>query len=188
MSDVYERGRIHRAAVETGLAAGLATVKRMSWGAVFAGLFIVFAIHLLFSLLGFGVGLRLVQPASGGGADAGNIGLGAGVWWMVTYLIALIVGCYAAAWLAGTTRSFDGALHGVVTWAMGLAVSLFLVTSAIGGLIGGALSIVGNTLQAAAPAGRGAPRAPARPRRPPRGPPPSRAHPPFRPPATPPPP
>ncbi len=156
MSDVYERGRIHRAAVETGLAAGLATVKRMSWGAVFAGLFIVFAIQLLFSLLGFGVGLRLVQPASGGGADAGNIGLGAVVWWMVTYLIALIVGCYAAAWLAGTTRSFDGALHGVVTWAMGLAVSLFLVTSAIGGLIGGALSIVGNTLQAAAPAVSGA--------------------------------
>src|SRR5258708_18626802 len=81
---------------------------------------------------------------------------------LVTYLIALIVGCYAAAWLAGTTRSFDGALHGVVTWAMGLAVSLFLLTSAIGGLIGGALSIVGNTLQTAAPAAAAA--APAAPR------------------------
>src|SRR5258708_28932280 len=84
---------------------------------------------------------------------------------LVTYLIALIVGCYAAAWLAGTTRSFDGALHGVVTWAMGLAVSLFLVTSAIGGLIGGPLGIVRNTLQAPAPAvGRAAP-APAGPSR-----------------------
>src|SRR5258708_12177777 len=80
MSDVYERGRIHRAAVETGLAAGLATVKRMSWGAVFAGLFIVFAIQLLFSLLGFGVGLRLVQPASGAPPDPGNNALAPGVW------------------------------------------------------------------------------------------------------------
>src|SRR5258708_12286105 len=151
MSDVYERGRIHRAAVETGLAAGLATVKRMSWGAVFAGLFIVFAIQLLFSLLGFGVGLRLVQPASGGGADAGNIGLGAVVWWMVTYLIALIVGCYAAAWLAGTTRSFDGALHGVGTWAMGLAVTLFLVTSAIRRLLGPPPSLLRHTLPPPAP-------------------------------------
>src|SRR5258708_22511225 len=185
MTDVYERGRIVRSAVETGLAAGLATVNRMSWGAVFAGLFIVFAIQLLFSLLGFGVGLRLVQPASGGGADAGNIGLGAVVWWMVTYLIALIVGCYAAAWLAGTTRSFDGALHGVVTWAMGLAVSLFLVTSAIGGLLGGAPSLVRDTPHVAAPAVSRAPRAAARPSGPPRRQLPPLGHHPVRPPHTP---
>lgn len=156
MSDaVYGRGVV-RPAADAGFAAGFATFKRMSWGAVFAGLFIVLAIQFLFSLLGFGVGLHLVQPASGGGADAGSIGIGAVVWWVVTYLIALIVGCYAAAWLAGATRGFDGALHGVVTWALALTVSLFFMTTAIGGLIGGALGLVGNSLQAAAPAVVGA--------------------------------
>ena len=153
MSDViYSRGRA--TVTETGGVIGLGPFKRMSWGAVFAGLFIVTAIQFLFSLLGFGVGLHLVQP--GGGPEAQTIGIGAVIWWVVTYLIALIVGCYAAAWLAGAADGFDGALHGVVTWALALAVSLFVMTTAVGGLVGGTLGLVGNTLQSAAPALAGA--------------------------------
>lgn len=124
-------------------------IRRISWGAVFAGLFLTLAIELLLSMLGFGIGLSMVQPAQGGAPNAGTIGLGAAIWWVVTYLISLFIGGYAAARLAGVTVRGDGILHGLVTWAFALMVTFYLLTTALGGIIGGAFGVVGNTLAGA---------------------------------------
>ncbi len=123
--------------------------RRISWGGVFAGRFLVLAIQLLLSMLGIGIGLSIVQPSPGGTANAGAIGIGAAVWWVVTYIIALVIGSYAAARLAGVALRFDGVLHGLVTWAFALMVMFYLLTTAVGGVIGGALGVVGNAVSAA---------------------------------------
>ena len=81
---------------------------------------------------------RSARPA------AGSLGLGAGLWWLVSNLLALAAGGYTAAWLAGNTLRFDGMLHGLVTWGVTLLLTFYLLTTALGGLIGGAFTMVGG--------------------------------------------
>src|SRR6185437_8866544 len=123
--------------------------RRVSWGAVFAGVVIVLAVQLLLSMLGLGIGLSTVNPSEGGTPNASSLGIGAAAWWGISYLIALLAGGYVAARLAPSRLSFDGALHGILTWAFALLVTFYLLTTAIGGVIGGAFSAVGSTLSAA---------------------------------------
>lgn len=123
--------------------------RRVSWGAVFAGVMIVLAIQLLLSILGLGIGLSTVNPTEGSTPNASSLGIGAAAWWGISYLLALFAGGYVAARLAPSRLSFDGALHGVLTWAFALLVTFYLLTTAVGGVIGGAFSAVSGTLSAA---------------------------------------
>jgi hypothetical protein len=122
--------------------------RRVSWGAVFAGVMIVLAVQLLLSMLGLGVGLSTVNPTEGT-PNASSLGIGAALWWGISYLLALVAGGYVAARLAPSRLSFDGALHGVLTWAFALLVTFYLLTTAVGGVIGGAFSAVSGALSAA---------------------------------------
>jgi hypothetical protein len=145
---------IHGARLASAAGAGDVVLRpgvfrRISWGGIFAGLFLVLSIQFLLSMLGFGIGLSIVQPGQGGIPNADTIGIGAAVWWVVTYIIALIIGSHAAARLAGVTLRFDGVLHGLVTWAFALMVTLYLLTTAVGGVIGGAFGVVSNAISAA---------------------------------------
>lgn len=133
--------------IETPVAP--ASLRRISWGAVLAGAVIAIAIHLILSLLGVGIGLSTVDPGAGGTPAASNLGIGAGIWWVLSNLVALVIGGYIAAHLSGVRGRGDGIIHGVLTWAVTLLVTIWLLTSAVGGLIGGAFNIVGSTLSAA---------------------------------------
>jgi hypothetical protein len=122
------------------------SVKRVSWQAIFAGVVVAISVQMLLALLGAGIGLGMIEPASG------SFGIGAGLWWLVSNLIALVAGGYAAAWLAGNTLRFDGMLHGIVTWGVTLLLTFYLLTTALGSLIGGAFSMVGSVASTAASA------------------------------------
>ncbi len=123
--------------------------RRISWPALFAAVFVAIAIELMLSILGVAVGLGFVSPEAGATPHASSLGIGAGVWWFVSTLIAFGIGGFVAAWLAGITARFDGVLHGVVTWAIATMVVVYLLTTALGGLLGGAFSLVGSGLSAA---------------------------------------
>ena len=126
------------------------THVRISWGAIIAGVILVIAIQLLLSMVGIGVGLGTVNPTTPNGTPAASsFGIGAGVWWLVSSLIALVFGAYAASRLAGISNRFDGVLHGLVVWGISTLLTFYLLTSAVGGLIGGAFSVVGSGLSAA---------------------------------------
>ena len=126
------------------------STRRISWGAVFAGVVMVLAVQLLLSMLGLGIGLSTIDPAeSGATPSAGSLGIGAGIWWAVSYLLALFVGGYVAARLAANLVGFDGMLHGLLTWAFTLLVTFYLLSTAVGSVIGGAFRAVGGTLSAA---------------------------------------
>lgn len=136
-------GAVEAAAVPTG------THRRVSWSAIFAGVVLVIAIEVLLGVLGVGVGLGFVSPKAGTTPDAGSFGVGAGIWWLVSTVIALVIGGYVAARLAGVPTRFDGVLHGLVIWGLALLLTVYLITSAVGGLIGGAFSVIGGTVSAA---------------------------------------
>lgn len=143
----------------SGVMAGNAqspSVKRISWSAILAGVTVAVAVQLVLSTLGAGIGFGLVDPVAGDTPGAGNFGLGAGLWWLVSNLLALSAGGYMSAWLAGNTLRFDSMLHGIVTWGVTLLLTFYLLTTAIGGLIGGAFGMVGGVASGAtAAAGEG---------------------------------
>jgi hypothetical protein len=72
--------------------------KRVSWGAVFAGLVVALVITL--RQFGMGIGLGAINPAG----EPLGMGTGAAIWLGITTLIALFVGGWTTAKLAGSVR------------------------------------------------------------------------------------
>ncbi|MEO8628883.1 MAG: hypothetical protein ABI612_12380 [Betaproteobacteria bacterium] len=130
-----------------------ASLKRISWAAVLAGVILAMVLQLLLSMLGTGIGMSTIDPLQGDGTPSvANFGVGAGIWWVISSLIALYIGGWVAGHLAGVPRAMDGALHGLLTWGLATLVSLYLLGSAVGSLISGAGNILGT---AASVAGQG---------------------------------
>ena len=135
------------------------TPARLSWGAIFAGVVIAVAVQLVLGILGAGIGLTMVDPVEGTTPGATGFGIGAGLYWLITTVLALGTGGYAAARVAGVQERFDALVHGLTVWGVTLILTLYLLTSAVGGIIGGAFRTVGTvagaagtTVGAAAPA------------------------------------
>ena len=124
----------------TMVGGGSHTHRRISWAAIFGGVVLVVAVQLLLSMLGAGIGLGTVNVNAGSTPDASSFGIGAGVWWVVSSIIALGFGGYVAAWLAGIELRWDGLLHGLVTWGIATLLTIYLLSAPpIGGIIGGGL-------------------------------------------------
>lgn len=142
---------LSRSADPLGLEAG-ATLKhvhrRISWSAVFGGAVLVISVQVLLSLLGAGIGLNTVNVNAGTTPDGSSFGIGAGLWWVISSCIALFVGGYATAWLSGNEIKFDGMLNGLVTWGIATLLTVYLLSSAIGGIVGGGFSALGSTASA----------------------------------------
>ena len=133
----------------TLIGGGAHTHRRISWAAIFGGVILVVAVQLLLSMLGAGIGLGTVNTNAGSTPDASSFGIGAGVWWVVSSIIALGFGGYVAAWLAGIELRWDGLLHGLVTWGIATLLTIYLLSSAVGGIIGGGFSALGSVTSAA---------------------------------------
>jgi hypothetical protein len=122
--------------------------RRISWAAVAGGVVLVVVLQLLFSLLGAGVGLNTVNTNAGSTPMASTLGMGAGIWWILTSCLAIGVGGFVAAWFAGVEMRFDGVLHGLVTWGIATILTIWLLSSAVGSVIGGGFSALGNVASA----------------------------------------
>ncbi len=91
----------------------------------------------------------MVDPVEGSTPGATGFGIGAGLYWLITTVVALGAGGYAAARVSGVTEKFDALVHGLVVWGVTLILTLYLLTSAVGGIIGGAFRTVGAVAGAA---------------------------------------
>jgi hypothetical protein len=119
---------------------------RVSWGAILAGVAAALVIQVLLNLLGVGVGAWALD--AGNVADnpsAGNFSIGAAAWWTVAGILASLAGGALAGRLSGASRD-TAQWHGFVTWATTTLVILWLLTTTVGGLLGGALNTVGGAL------------------------------------------
>ena len=133
----------------TMVGGGAHVHRRISWAAIFGGVILVVAVQLLLSMLGAGIGLGTVNTNAGSTPDASSFGIGAGIWWVVSSIIALAFGGYVSAWLAGIELRWDGLLHGLVTWAIATLLTIYLLSSAVGGIIGGGFSALGSVASTA---------------------------------------
>ena len=97
-------------------------VRRISWGAIIAGVVVVLVVQMALMLLGLAIGTATIDPAAADTPGAYALGVG-GAWWLATTAIAVFVGGWVAGRLAGMPSRTDGTLHGVITWAAATLVA-----------------------------------------------------------------
>ncbi|HEX6938121.1 MAG TPA: hypothetical protein VF158_01825 [Longimicrobiales bacterium] len=120
---------------------------RLSWGAIFAGLVIAVVTQVVLSLIGLAVGFGALEFGPGGTLQ--EVGVGAGIWAVLTGLISLFVGGLAAGHFAGILTRLDGVLHGVLVWGLSVIVALWALSTGVTTLLGGMFGVAGQTLASA---------------------------------------
>lgn len=122
----------------------------VAWSAVFAGAATTAALSLILLILGVGLGLYAVSPWFQSGVNAITLGITTIIWLTATQVIASSMGGY----LAGRLRTrwdgvhnnevyFRDTAHGFLSWGVATLVTVVLLTSTIG-------SILGTTINAGA--------------------------------------
>lgn len=118
-------------------------LKRISWSAVIAGVVLAMIVSLILSLLGTAIGTSAIEPLRDGNPVEG-MGTSAGIWVIVSAVISLFVG----GWAAGRLAHREGALHGLLVWATVSLLTVYLVSSAVTGVVRGGLNLAGSGLSA----------------------------------------
>lgn len=125
--------------------------RRISWGALFAGLIIALVIHLMLGMLGTGIGLSTIDPAqTGGSPQASSFGIGAGIWWVVSSTLAVFAGAWVAGRLCGFRKTTEGGLHGLLVWGLSTLLTVYLLGTAVSGVIAATTSAIGTAVSATA--------------------------------------
>jgi hypothetical protein len=141
------RAEIRRTTVQTAVRPPF--IRRVSWGAIIAGAIVAISCQLLLTTLGLAIGMATVNPLHETNA-ANGLATGAGVWWLVSGLISLFIGGLVAGRMAGFSRWVDGMLHGLTVWGLTAVASLFMLTTSLANLIGGAVGGLQQVASAAA--------------------------------------
>src|ERR1700744_5400179 len=97
-------------------------------------------------MVGVGVGLSTIDVAAGDTPTAGSLSIGAGIWWVISGIVAAAVGGYIAGRLSGKASQSRAAYHGLIAWAVSPLIVVYLLSSAASGLIGGAVSTASSAL------------------------------------------
>lgn len=116
---------------------------RIQWGAVIAGVLLALVIQGLLTLFGLAIGLTALDPTQG---DFTGLGVGSGLWLILSTLISVFIGSWLASWLSNTLNRPDAIIHGVLTWSVFLLVTLFLIGSGVGNLVGGAFNLLSSAV------------------------------------------
>ncbi len=124
--------------------------RPVSWRAVLAGVVIALVVQLLLAILGGAIGLAFVDPTETGNPDAGVMGVIAIIWWVLSGILAAWAGGVTAGRLCGRPATGTAAWHGLVAWAATTLILFYLLTTALGAVVGGAFGLVGNAAGAAA--------------------------------------
>jgi len=119
-------------------------INRASWGAVFAGVVLALVTQLILNLIGVGIGASTLDPAGTASPSAATFSAGAGLWWVLSGIIAALVGGYTAGRLAGQPSKASGGWHGLTAWALATLVIFAMLTTAIGAIAGGAFWTLAN--------------------------------------------
>jgi hypothetical protein len=128
--------------------------NRAAWGAILAGVVAALVVQLLLNILGVGLGASSVTAMdTGDNPSAGGAGLTAAIWIVVSGIVASLVGGVTAGRLSGTSDANTARGHGFLSWCVATLAVFYLLSTAAGGLIGGAASALGGTVSAV---GRGA--------------------------------
>ncbi|WP_299655319.1 hypothetical protein [uncultured Jannaschia sp.] len=123
------------------------TVARVSWGAIFAGGAVAVALMILFTTFGIGIGAAILDPQYDAAPGSG-LGIGSGLYLIVTQLIALGAGGFVAARLAGIPRTIASLLHGTAVWSVATIFLAWAAVTGAGAMFGAASSVLEGTATA----------------------------------------
>jgi hypothetical protein len=104
---------------------------RLSWGGVWSGLLIGFGVLLLLGALGLAIGVTTADLGTGEGAGARGLGFGAGVWAVLSLLVALFIGGMVATRMGMVRDPLPAMLHGSLVWVLAMLGILYLAGSGI---------------------------------------------------------
>ncbi len=131
------------------------------WPAIFAGSTVAVAIGLVFTSFGAALGLSVVSAQVGEGSALWALIL-TGLWAVISLLAAYGAGGYVAGRLR---RRVDGAsadevsardaMHGLVVWGLGVVVSFWIITGAVGTAANTAGAVASGAADVAATAAQG---------------------------------
>ncbi|MGI4941064.1 MAG: hypothetical protein ACRYHQ_10980 [Janthinobacterium lividum] len=125
-----------------------------AWGAILAGVVAALIVQLVLNILGVGLGASSVDAMNtGDNPSASGAGTITAIWIVVSGIVASLVGGVVAGRLSGTSDGNTARWHGFLSWCVATLCIFYLLSTAAGGLIGGAASALGGTVSAV---GRGA--------------------------------
>lgn len=127
-------------------------LNQVAWGAVFAGAVIGLVMQIILNMVGLGVGLSTMDIAQGDAPSAGSMSAGAGIWFVVSGIVAAALGGYIAGRLSGKASHSTTAYHGLISWAVSTLTVVYLLSSAASGMIGGAVTTASSALGGASKA------------------------------------
>lgn len=113
---------------------------RVRWGPILGGLVTALSLQLVLSALGAAVGLSTLS----GGAQAGDVGIGVGIWTVLSVLISLFLGGYATARACGPMSRTSALINGAILWSTVLVTSAWLLASGVSGAFGVLASAAGD--------------------------------------------
>ncbi|MCJ2058653.1 PhnA-like protein [Methylobacterium sp. J-048] len=121
-------------------------LHQVSWGAIFAGATTALVAQVILNMLGVGIGLSSVGMNAADNPAASTLSMSAGIWFVASGIVASLIGGFLAGRLSGKPVGGAAGLHGLVSWSVTTLVVLYLLTSAVGGIVGGAFNGVATTL------------------------------------------
>ncbi|MBA0949917.1 hypothetical protein [Enterococcus gallinarum] len=120
----------------------------LSWGSIFAGVVTFIALFMTFSLIGSAIGFGMVEPTSNNPLD--GVGTGLMIWTVVTLILSL----FSAGFVSGVAARRVGLVHGFLTWATSMIVTIVMLSyltigafSVVGSLLGNIASAVGSGVE-----------------------------------------
>lgn len=123
-------------------------IRRISWGAIVAGVAIAIIVHLALNLLGLGVGAAVIDPFQDQDTVM-DFGTATIIWIVLSTLAAMFVGGWVAGRLAGLSDRLDSALHGLATWSVVTFITIFLIVSGVSRVVSGAANVIGSSFSLA---------------------------------------
>ncbi len=118
----------------------------ISWGAVFAGGAVAISVQVLVNLLGVGVGASVIAPTTSNNPSASTFSMVGATWFVIAGVLASFIGGYIASRVSGRPIKSTGGYHGLTSWAVTTLLALYLLTTSIGAVVGGAFSGLGSIL------------------------------------------
>jgi len=111
------------------------------WSAIFCGWLVGTGIAWLMYILGLAAGFSAIDISNVENIGRG-LGIGTGLWLLLTWAVSLFLGGMFASWFDGKADPVVGTLHGVAVWALAMTASVLLVASGMGSLLQGGASIL----------------------------------------------
>ena len=117
-------------------------LNRVSWGAVLAGVVIGLVTQIVLNMIGLGIGVATLAPGSNDNPSVQALSIGAGLWFVLSGVIASFAGGYGAGRLAGKPKESTAGWHGLTAWALTTLVIFYLLSSTAGIVLGGVYTTV----------------------------------------------